>query len=98
VEFDPRSGKIGNSSLIFRSAKKQCLLLIKAIESSGIKILDNDVHTILNIIDIVLRMLYSGCLKHDKTNNINMIQSKIEGRHVLPLTVLDSAEFQARKY
>jgi len=27
-----------------------------------------------------------------------MIQSKIEGRHVLPLTVLDSAEFQARKY
>jgi len=41
--------------------------------------LDNEVDTILNIIDIALRMHCSGCLKHDKTNNIIIIQSKIEG-------------------
>jgi hypothetical protein len=55
--------------------------------------LDNDVLLLLNIIDIVLRMHYSGYLKHDKTNNIIIIQSKIEGRHVLPLTVLLTSYF-----
>jgi hypothetical protein len=42
-------------------------LLIKAMERSGIKILDRDIRTILDIIDIALRMHYSDCLKHDKT-------------------------------
>jgi hypothetical protein len=57
------------------------------MEISRIKILDNDLHMILNIIDIAFRMHSSGCSKHDKTNNIIIIQSKIQGRHVLPLAV-----------
>jgi HTH-type transcriptional regulator, sugar sensing transcriptional regulator len=63
-------------------------LLIKSIERLGIKISDTDVHTTLNIIDIALRMHYSGCSKHDKSNNMIVIQSKIENKHVLPLAVL----------
>jgi HTH-type transcriptional regulator, sugar sensing transcriptional regulator len=68
--------------------------LIKSMERLGIKISDTDVHTILNIIDIALRMHYSGCLKHDKSNNIIVIQSKIENKHVLPLAVLLTSYFK----
>ena len=62
-------------------------LLIKSMERLGIKISDTEVHTIPNIIGFGLRMHYSGCLKHDKNNNIIVIQSKIENKHVLPLAV-----------
>jgi sugar-specific transcriptional regulator TrmB len=68
--------------------------LIKSMERLGIKISDTDVHTILNIIDIALRMHYSGYLKHDKSNNIIVIQSKIENKHVLPLAVLLTSYFK----
>jgi HTH-type transcriptional regulator, sugar sensing transcriptional regulator len=69
-------------------------LLIKSMERLGIKISDTGVYTILNIIDIALRMHYSGCLKHDKSNNIIVIQSKIENKHVLPLAVLLASYFK----
>jgi HTH-type transcriptional regulator, sugar sensing transcriptional regulator len=68
--------------------------LIKSMERLDIKISDTDVHTILNIIDIALRMHYSGYLKHDKSNNIIVIQSKIENKHVLPLAVLLTSYFK----
>ncbi len=68
--------------------------LIKSMERLGIKISDTDVHTILNIIDIALRMHYSGYLKHDKSNNIIVIQSRIENKHVLPLAVLLTSYFK----
>lgn len=68
--------------------------LIKSMERLGIKISDTDVHTILNIIDIALRMHYSGYLKHDKSNNIIVIQSEIENKHVLPLAVLLTSYFK----
>ena len=69
-------------------------LLIKSMERLGIKISDTGVNTILNIIDIALRMHHSGCLKHDKSNNIIVIQSKIENKHVLPLAVLLASYFK----
>jgi HTH-type transcriptional regulator, sugar sensing transcriptional regulator len=69
-------------------------LLVKSMERLGIKISDTGVYTILNIIDIALRMHYSGCLKHDKSNNIIVIQSKIENKHVLPWAVLLTSYFK----
>jgi spore coat polysaccharide biosynthesis protein SpsF (cytidylyltransferase family) len=37
---------------------------------------------------------YSGCLKHDITNHVIVIQSKNERKHVLSLVVLLSSYFQ----
>ena len=63
-------------------------LLIKSMEKCGIKLSDTNVNKILKIIDSALRMTYSGSLKHDKSNNIISIQSKIDRKPVLPWAIL----------
>jgi HTH-type transcriptional regulator, sugar sensing transcriptional regulator len=69
-------------------------VFVKSMEKSGIKILDADVHKVLNIIDLALRMKYSGSLKHDKSNNILIIQSKLDNKPILPWAVLLTLYFK----
>jgi sugar-specific transcriptional regulator TrmB len=68
-------------------------LLIKSMEKCGIKVSDTNANKILNIIDSALRMTYSGSLKHDKSNNIISIQSKIDRKPVLPWAILLNSYF-----
>ena len=68
-------------------------LLIKSMEKCGIRVSDTNVNKILNIIDSALRMTYSGSLKHDKSNNIISIQSKIDRKPVLPWAILLNSYF-----
>ena len=68
-------------------------LLIKSMEKCGIKLSDTNVNKILKIIDSALRMTYSGSLKHDKSNNIISIQSKIDRKPVLPWAILLTSYF-----
>jgi hypothetical protein len=63
-------------------------IFVKSMEKCGIKISDNHVHKVLNIIDLALRMQFSGSLKHDKSSNTIIIQSKPESKPVLPWAVL----------
>jgi hypothetical protein len=63
-------------------------IFVKSMEKCGIKISDNHIHTVLNIIDFALRMQFSGSLKHDKSSNTIIIQSKPDSKPVLPWAVL----------
>jgi HTH-type transcriptional regulator, sugar sensing transcriptional regulator len=63
-------------------------IFVKSMEKCGIKISDNHIHKVLNIIDLALRMQFSGGLKHDKNSNTIIIQSKPESKPVLPWAVL----------
>ena len=63
-------------------------IFVKSMEKCGIKISDNHIHKVLNIIDLALRMQFSGSLKHDKNSNTIIIQSKPESKPVLPWAVL----------
>ena len=69
-------------------------IFVKSIEKSGIKISDHDINTVLNIIDTALKMKYSGSLKHDKSNNIIILQSKLESKPILPWAVLLTLYFK----
>ena len=82
----------GLSSCLFALAINRAAdfagVLTESMERSGIKISNIDVHKMLNIIDLALRMSHSGSLKHDKTNNIIIIQSRIDSKPVLPWVIL----------
>lgn len=68
-------------------------ILIESMEKCDIEVSDTNVNKILNIIDSALRMTYSGSLKHDKSNNIISIQSKIDSKPVLPWAFLLTSYF-----
>jgi sugar-specific transcriptional regulator TrmB len=63
-------------------------IFVKSMEKCGIKISDNHIHKVLNIVDFALKMQFSGSLKHDKDSNTIIIQSKPESKPVLPWAVL----------
>jgi HTH-type transcriptional regulator, sugar sensing transcriptional regulator len=87
----------GLLSCMFTYAINPCTdssaLLIKSMEKCGIRVSDTNVNKILNIIDSALRMTYSGSLKHDKSNNIISIQSKIDRKPVFPWAILLTSYF-----
>jgi HTH-type transcriptional regulator, sugar sensing transcriptional regulator len=82
----------GLSSHLFVHAINPCNdtigIFVKSMEKCGIEISDNHIYTVLNIIDFALRMQFSGSLKHDKSSNTIIIQSKQDSKPVLPWAVL----------
>jgi hypothetical protein len=68
--------------------------IIRSIEKSGLKIFEIKINELFNIIDSALKIGYSGNLKHDKTNNVISIHSKINNKPILPWALLLDSYFK----
>ena len=68
--------------------------IIRLIEKSGLKIFEIKINELFNIIDSALKIGYSGNLKHDKTNNVVSIYSKINSKPILPWALLLDSYFK----
>jgi sugar-specific transcriptional regulator TrmB len=72
--------------------------IIRSIEKSGLKIFQTNINELFNIIDSALKIVYSGNLKHDKTNNVISIHSKSDSKPILPWALLLASYFRRIGY
>lgn len=65
-------------------------------EKCGTKISGLSVSEIMDLIDSALKISCLGGLKHDRSNNIVSLQSKIHNKHVLPWTLVLASYFKRK--
>ena len=63
-------------------------------EKYGLKISDMGATEIMDLIDSALKISCLGSLKHDKSNNIVSLQSKVESKHILPWALVLGSYFK----
>ena len=63
-------------------------------ERYGLKISEMGAAEVMDLVDSALKINCLGGLKHDKSNNIVSLQSKVEGKHVLPWALVLGSYFQ----
>ena len=63
-------------------------------EKYGLKISDMDAIEVMDLIDSALKISCLGGLKHDKSNNIVSLQSKVESKHILPWALVLGSYFK----
>ncbi|AIF85058.1 putative transcriptional regulator [Candidatus Nitrososphaera evergladensis SR1] len=69
--------------------------LVEVMERKyGLKVGTMSAPEILDLVDSALKISCLGWLKHDKSNNIVSLQSKAEGKHVLPWAVVLASYFK----
>jgi sugar-specific transcriptional regulator TrmB len=63
-------------------------------EKYGLKISDMSATEVMDLVDSALRISCLGGLKHDRSNNIVSLQSKVDGKHVLPWALVLGSYFR----
>lgn len=63
-------------------------------EKYGLKISDMSAAEVMDLIDSALKISCLGGLKHDRSNNIVSLQSKVDGKHVLPWALVLGSYFR----
>jgi sugar-specific transcriptional regulator TrmB len=65
-------------------------------EKCGMKISGLSVNEIMDLVDSALKISCLGGLKHDRSNNILSLQSKIHNKHVLPWALVLASYFKLK--
>ena len=60
----------------------------------GFKISDRYEFYLMDLLDSALKISCLGGLKHDKSNNIVSLQSKVESKHILPWALVLGSYFK----
>lgn len=63
-------------------------------EKYGLKISDMSSTEVMDLVDSALKISCLGGLKHDRSNNILSLQSKVDGKHVLPWALVLGSYFR----
>jgi sugar-specific transcriptional regulator TrmB len=63
-------------------------------EKYGLKISDMSATEVLDLVDSALKISCLGGLKHDRSNNIVSLQSKVDSKHVLPWALVLGSYFR----
>jgi hypothetical protein len=63
-------------------------------EKYGLKISDMGAIEVMDLFDSALKISCLGGLKHDRSNNIVSLQSKVESKHVLPWALVLGSYFR----
>jgi sugar-specific transcriptional regulator TrmB len=63
-------------------------------EKYGLKISDMSAAEVMDLVDSALKISCLGSLKHDRSNNIVSLQSKVDGKHVLPWALVLGSYFK----
>jgi len=63
-------------------------------EKYGLKISDLGAIEVMDLVDSALKISCLGGLKHDRSNNIVSLQSKVESKHVLPWALVLGSYFR----
>ena len=63
-------------------------------EKYGLKIIDMNAAEMMDLVDSALKISCLGGLKHDRSNNIVSLQSKVDGKHVLPWALVLGSYFR----
>ncbi|OLC26082.1 MAG: hypothetical protein AUJ08_00165 [Thaumarchaeota archaeon 13_1_40CM_3_50_5] len=63
-------------------------------EKYGLKISEMSSGEVMDLIDSALKISCLGSLKHDRSNNILSLQSKVESKHVLPWALVLGSYFR----
>jgi hypothetical protein len=63
-------------------------------EKYGLKIAKMGAEEVMDLVDSALRISCLGGLKHDRSNNVVSLQSKVESKHVLPWALVLASYFK----
>ena len=63
-------------------------------EKHGLKLSDMSATEVMDLVDSALKISCLGGLKHDRSNNIVSLQSKVQGKHVLPWALVLGSYFR----
>jgi hypothetical protein len=63
-------------------------------EKYGLKLSDMSASEVMDLVDSALKISCLGGLKHDRSNNILSLQSKVESKHVLPWALVLGSYFR----
>jgi hypothetical protein len=84
-----------NSQINFR---KNHISFLNSLEKYGVNLTDLTIEELIQIVDLILKMNYSGELKFDVNNNILSIHTKGKNKSLIILTILLSLYFINLKY
>jgi len=84
-----------NSKIDFNKNQNSFL---NSLEKYGVYLTDFTIEELVQIVDLILKMNYSGGVKFDDTNNILSIHSKGKNKSLIILTILLSLYFINLKY
>jgi sugar-specific transcriptional regulator TrmB len=84
-----------NSNINFR---KNHISFLNSLEKYGVNLTDFTIEELIQIVDLILKMNYSGELKFDINNNILSIHTKGKNKSLIILTILLSLYFINLKY
>lgn len=84
-----------NSKINFR---KNHISFLNSLEKYGVNLTDFTIEELIQIVDLILKMNYSGELKFDVNNNILSIHTKGKNKSLIILTILVSLYFINLKY
>jgi sugar-specific transcriptional regulator TrmB len=65
-------------------------------QKCGLKLSSMNVSEIMDLVDSALKISCLGGLKHDRSNNIVSLQSKVDRKHILPLAHILASYFKRR--
>ncbi|MGZ5546737.1 MAG: TrmB family transcriptional regulator [Nitrososphaeraceae archaeon] len=85
-----------NSKINF--GKNHHVSFLNSLERYGVNLTDFTIEELIQIVDLILKMNYSGELKFDGNNNILSIHSKGKNKSLIILTILLSLYFIHLKY
>jgi len=60
----------------------------------GLKLADMGPSEVLDLLDSALKLSCNGAVRHDRGNNIVSLQSRAEGKHILPWAVVLASYFK----
>lgn len=84
-----------NSKINF---SKNHISFINSLKRYGVNLTDFTIEELIQIVDLILKMNYSGELKFDRNNNTLSIHSKDKNKSLIILTILLSLYFINLKY
>jgi sugar-specific transcriptional regulator TrmB len=77
---------------------KNHISFLNSLERYGVKLTDFTIEELIQTVDLILKMNYSGELKFDRNNNILSIHSKDKNKSLIILTILLSLYFVNLNY
>ena len=77
---------------------KNHISFINSLKSYGVNLTDFTIEELIQMVDLILKMNYSGELKFDRNNNTLSIHSKDKNKSLIILTILLSLYFINLKY
>ena len=97
------SNKKDNSERIYNynsnfNFSKNHISFLNSLERYGINLTDFTTEELIQMVNLILKMNYSGELKFDRNNNILSIHSKDKNKSLIILTMLLSLYFINLKY